>query len=145
MLSPDDLNLDPAFSFNAELPDVPKDHAATLAVGLPRTASPNALLTTTGGWKVEIPAGNIPNNTYHPDRAPTPSASEQVMDIGSPTVKTDNSDTIQKSLAAAGPGRRAAPRCRRPPSVHARRLGLLGLVGGHLPRLLRRRPRRTWA
>ena len=146
VLSPDDMNLDPAFSFNAELPDVPKDHAATLQSACPKDGFPNALLTTTGGWKVEIPAGNISSSTYPTLTVPYAQRIEQVMDIGSPTVKTDNSDTIQKSLAAAGPGAQGCTALSDGRRRSTPGLGLLGLVGlGICLGLLRRRPRRTWA
>lgn len=144
VLSPDDMNLDPAFSFNPELPDVPKDHQGTLQSVCPKDGFPNAVLTTSGGWKVEIPPGNISSSTYPTLAVPYAQRIEAVMDTGSPMVKTDNADTIQGALSAAGPGAHGCTALsdgRRRPTPGA---GLLGLAGlGIALGLLRRRPQRS--
>lgn len=140
VLSPDDMNLDPAFSFNAELPDVQKDHSATLQSVCPKDGFPNAVLTTASGWKVEIPATS--GNTYPTLAVPYAQRVEQIMDTGQPKVTLDNSDTIQKSLAAAGPGAHGCTALsdgRRRPAAGTGLLGLMGLGIGLL--LVRRRPR----
>lgn len=140
VLSPDDMNLDPAFSFNPELPDVAKDHAATLQSACPKDGFPNAVLTTTSGWKIEIP----PSSTYPTLSVPYAQRIEQLMDTGSPVIKTDNTDNIQKSISAAGPGAHgctalADGRRRSVPGA-----GMMGLFGfGIALGLLRRRPQRS--
>ena len=142
VLSPDDMNLDPAFSFNAELPDVPKDHQATLQSVCAKDGFPNALLTTSSGWKVEIPAASANVNSYPTLSIPYAQRVEQLMDTGMPQVTLDNSDTIQKSLAAAGPGAQGCTALsdgRRRPTAGAGLMGLMGLGIGLL--LMRRRPR----
>ncbi|HRI51384.1 MAG TPA: DUF2330 domain-containing protein [Pseudomonadota bacterium] len=142
VLSPDDMNLDPAFSFNAELPDVPKDHQATLQSACPKDGFPSAVLTTSGGWKVEIPAASANMNSYPTLSIPYAQRVEQLMDTGMPKVTVDNADTIQKSLAAAGPGAQGCTALsdgRRRPTAGAGLMGLMGLGIGLL--LLRRRPR----
>mgnify|MGYP000920408385 CR=1 FL=1 len=77
VLSPDDMNLDPAFSFNPELPDVPKDHQGTLQSVCPKDGFPNAVLTTASGWKVEIPAAS--GNTYPTLAVPYAQRVEQII------------------------------------------------------------------
>ncbi len=142
VMSPDDMNLDPAFSFNAELPDVPKDHQATLQSVCPKDGFPNAVLTTASGWKVEIPAASSNLNSYPTLGIPYAQRVEQLMDTGAAKVTLDNSDTIQKSLAAAGPGAQGCTALsdgRRRPTAGAGLMGLLSLGIGLL--LLRRRPR----
>lgn len=142
VLSPDDMNLDPAFSFNPELPDVPKDHQATLQSACAKDGFPNAVLTTSSGWKVEIPAASASANSYPTLSIPYAQRVEQLMDTGTPKVTLDNSDTIQKSLAAAGPGAQGCTALsdgRRRPTAGAGLMGLVGLGVGLL--LLRRRPR----
>jgi hypothetical protein len=136
VMSPDDMNLDPVFSYNPDLPDVPASHSATLHSICPKDGYPQARLTTDSGWQVDIPGAS--SNTYPTLSVPYAQRIEQVMDTGMPTVKVDNSDTIQKSLAAAGAGGHGCTSVadgRRQPGA-----GLFGLLAmGLCLGLLRRR------
>jgi hypothetical protein len=141
-MSPDDMNLDPVFSFNAELPPVPREHSATLQLACPKDGYPNAVLSTDSGWKVEIPGSS--SNTYPTLSVPYAQRVEQILDVGKPTVKVDNADTIQRTLAGAGPGAQGCTALsdgRRRPVAGTGMLALMGL--GITLGLLRRRPART--
>ena len=140
VMSPDDMNRDPAFSFNRDLPDVPKDHSAQLQSACPKDGFPKAVLTTASGWKVEIENAS----TYPPLSVPYAQRVETLMDTGMATVTVDNSDTIQKSLSAAGPGVQGCTALsdgRRHPTAGTGMLALMGLGIGL--GLLRRRPARS--
>lgn len=140
VMSADDMNLDPVFSFNAELPDVPKDHSAQLQQACPKDGFPNAVLTTSSGWKVEVPNAS----TYPTLTVPYAQRVEQILDTGMPKVTVDNSDTIQKALPGAGPGAQGCTALsdgRRHPTAGTGLLALMGLGIGL--GLMRRRPARS--
>jgi Uncharacterized protein conserved in bacteria (DUF2330) len=94
-LSPEDMNRDPAFSFNPTLPQVSRDHTATLKVscglGGDFSTSP-ATLTTEQGWTY-----SLPNRQAAPNVGTGPGALriETLADEGGPLVILDN----QKSIA----------------------------------------------
>jgi hypothetical protein len=139
VMSPDDMNLDPVFSFNPDLPTVPKDHSAQLQQACPKDGFPNAVLTTSSGWKVEIPSANTRTNTYPTLTVPYAQRLERLLDVGMAEVATDNTDTIQKTLASAGPGAHGCTALsdgRRRPGT-----GMLGFLGLGLGLLLLRRRR----
>jgi hypothetical protein len=140
VMAPDDMNLDPVFSFNPDLPPVPKDHSATLYQACPKDGYPQAQVTTESGWKVSLPGGS--SGVYPTLAVPYAQRIQTLMDTGAPTVTVDNSNTIQSSLAAAGPGAQGCTSLsdgrRRPgPGLFGLALLSLGLV------LLRRRQLRS--
>ncbi len=68
-ISPEDMNLDPVFSFNKDLPDVAHEHQATLTyycgvLGSDDPARTPARLVTEQGWSVDYPNGT--GNTQPP-------------------------------------------------------------------------------
>jgi MYXO-CTERM domain-containing protein len=94
-LSPEDMTDDPVFSFNASLPDVAKDHQATLTyhcgLGSQNQAATPATLVTEQGWTREFPGG-----TGGPAVVPAPPVGlharrlEILSEDRSPQVITDN-------------------------------------------------------
>jgi MYXO-CTERM domain-containing protein len=133
-LSPEDMTLDPVFSFNPDLPDVDNVHQATLTYycGYGATAndqsSTPARLVTEQGWSRDFPNGTGPQN---PPQVTGASYSRQIQTLresGPPEVVTDNPPSSGCACAmSASDGARGAG-------------GLLALAGLALAR--RRRQRR---
>jgi hypothetical protein len=139
VLSPEDMNLDPAFSFNRELPDVSNIHNATLLAACADQDRDFAELSTTP-FKRRLTADESSKDQLVPLPAPYSQRIEQLADTGAPVVKTDNTETIQSTLADAskalgGGGCTTAERCL--PSG----AGPLALLGGAVAAVLLRRRR----
>jgi MYXO-CTERM domain-containing protein len=92
-LSPEDMTRDPVFSFNPSLPEVSRDHTATLRIdcglGGDISTSP-ATLTTEQGWVSQLPN----RNTTAPGKGPSALRIETLAEEGSPLVILDNGKTI---------------------------------------------------
>ncbi|MFO0574411.1 MAG: DUF2330 domain-containing protein [Polyangia bacterium] len=143
VLSPEDMNLDPAFSFNRELPDVSNIHNATLSAACPDQDREFAELLT-GTFTRRLTADESSKDQLQPLPAPYSQRIEQLADTGSPAVKTDNTEAIKGTLAEAskalGGGGCTATERRRPSGS-----GPLALLGGVVAAVLlrRRRPQRA--
>jgi MYXO-CTERM domain-containing protein len=93
-LSPEDMTLDPVFSFNPTLPDVAKDHQATLTYycGLSqndRLTAP-AQLVTEQGWTRSFPSGTGTAVVPPPATGLTVRRIEILGEEGPPNVVMDN-------------------------------------------------------
>jgi hypothetical protein len=91
-ISPIDMNMDPVFSENPDLPEVSLIHSATLTY--PCGGDP--WLHTGQGFEIQYPDGAAPTASGLPPSLRL----ETLREEGAPTVITDNSDAI---VAAAGP------------------------------------------
>jgi hypothetical protein len=104
-LSPEDMNRDPVFSFNPSLPDVSRDHTATLRIdcGLFGDISTSpATLTTEQGWVFQLPnRGTSGGTTTVQADGPGSLRIETLAEEGAPTVLVDNG---KKIAAATGCG-----------------------------------------
>ncbi|MDP1829597.1 MAG: DUF2330 domain-containing protein [Archangium sp.] len=96
-LSPEDMTRDPVFSFNPSLPEVSRDHTATLRIdcglGGDISTSP-ATLTTEQGWVFQLPN----RNTTPPGKGPNALRIETLAEEGSPLVILDNGKTIADKM-----------------------------------------------
>ena len=92
-LSPEDMTRDPVFSFNPSLPEVSRDHTATLRIdcglGGDISTSP-ATLTTEQGWVSQLPN----RNASAPGKGPSALRIETLAEEGNPLVILDNGKTI---------------------------------------------------
>ncbi len=99
-LSPEDMTRDPVFSFNPTLPDVARDHTATLTISCNIfTSYSNAprTLTTEQGWSRTINATPL-----DPNKGPSSFRIETLSEEGAPKVLTDNSKLIDPNPAGCG-------------------------------------------
>jgi uncharacterized protein (TIGR03382 family) len=99
-LSPQDMTRDPVFSFNADLPDVSRDHTATLTVecnAFTDFAHASRSLVTEQGWQV-------PSSGAAPDLSKGPGALriETLPEEGKAQVLTDNSALISSLTRGCG-------------------------------------------
>ena len=109
-LSPLDMNKDPAFSFNASLPNVSNVHEASLtyycgAGSADRSTTP-ALLVTEQGWSRYFENGTGPNVLPAPPIGLAVRRLEVLREEGAPEVVTDNppsSEGCACSLAQSNP------------------------------------------
>ncbi len=106
-LSPEDMNKDPVFSFNASLPDYGNVHQATLTYhcgffGQNNAATTPATLKTADGWVVSYPNGT--GTSFSPPNLPASSQIQTVGEEGPPDVVTNNAEVIQNSLGQSGSG-----------------------------------------
>ena len=99
VLSPEDMNLDPAFSFNRELPDVSNVPSATLAAVCPDQGRDFAELSIQGGPTRKLTDDEIAKDQLQPLAVPYSQRIEQLSDTGAPTVKTDNGPAISGAIA----------------------------------------------
>ena len=90
-LSPADMTRDPVFSFNATLPDVPREHTAKLKMGCG-----SSTLVTEQGVELQVVGQQL-------SRKATPKALriETVLEEGAPTVMTDNASVIVEAYKPA--------------------------------------------
>jgi len=90
-LSPADMTRDPVFSFNATLPDVPREHTAKLKMGCG-----SSTLVTEQGVELQVVGQQL-------SRKATPKALriETVLEEGAPTVMTDNASAIVEAYKPA--------------------------------------------
>lgn len=102
VLSPEDMNLDPVFSYNASLPNIGNQHNATLVQVCKRTDVDRATLTTGDGWKLYMTEEEDKNNAYKPLDLPYARVIEQLQDTGAAVIKVDNTAAIRGAVDAAG-------------------------------------------
>jgi MYXO-CTERM domain-containing protein len=94
-MSPIDMNLDPVFSSNRDLPEVPLLHSATLTT--PCTGEP--WLSTDGGFEAQYPGGLPPSRVL-----PAALRVELVRDAGQPELVQDNREVIATALGPVSHG-----------------------------------------
>ena len=98
-LSPKDMTLDPVFSSNSDLPDVPLVHSATLTT--PCSGQP--WLATDAGFEVQYDNGLAPNLNL-----PAALRVELIRDSGQPELVQDNAAAIAAALGPVDHGRSSA-------------------------------------
>ena len=94
-LSPEDMNLDPVFSFNPDLPDVSNVHEANLTYhcGAFQQNDPSttpAVLVTEQGWQRDFPDGTGQQNPTPPTGYAYSRQIQVLREAGQPEVVTDN-------------------------------------------------------
>ncbi|MSP58992.1 MAG: DUF2330 domain-containing protein [Myxococcales bacterium] len=104
-LSPEDMNRDPVFSFNSDLPGVPNVHEATLTYecGLFGSNDQNATyawLKTADGFVITYPSGTGGGSSAKP--TPASRRIEILREAGVPEVLTDNTGEITGALGGGG-------------------------------------------
>jgi hypothetical protein len=104
-LSPEDMNKDPVFSYNPDLPGWSNVHEGTLTyhcglLGNGNQASTPATLRTASGWVVSYPYGITTVTAV--SGLPASERIEILREQGAPEVVTDNSSTIDHSLGSNG-------------------------------------------
>lgn len=90
-LSPEDMNTDPVFSFNASLPDVPLLRSAFLQANCSSPSRPT--LVTAQGWR-RTATGSSPA----PGTGPVARRIEVLSEEGPPTVTADNDLAIDRQF-----------------------------------------------
>jgi hypothetical protein len=104
-ISPEDMNKDPVFSYNAGLPDYPNVHEGTLTyhcglLGNGNQANTPATLRTSNGWVLSYPYGVATVTTI--DTLPASERIEILREEGNPEVVTDNTPKINGQLGSSG-------------------------------------------
>ncbi len=105
-LSPEDMNLDPVFSENPDLPDVSSQHGATLTV----PAVGDAWLRTEQGREEQWVSSLPPNKIW-----PAAERVERLREAGDPDVVVDNGATIATKLGPVDHGQATCPAPQSPP------------------------------
>ena len=100
-ISPQDMNKDPVFSYNATLPDVLNIHKGTLTYqcglfGDRGVANTPATLRTEAGWIVSFPYGT--SSPAVGANLPGAQRTEILREEGAPEVVTDNASLISETL-----------------------------------------------
>jgi len=95
-ISPEDMNLDPVFSSNPDLPEVSLIHSATLTY----PCSGDPWLSTGDGFEVQYRGGVAP---YYAS-LPATLRLETLREAGAPQVEIDNTDTIKAQLGPVSHG-----------------------------------------
>jgi hypothetical protein len=112
-LSPEDMNKDPAFSYNPELQKVDFVHAATMTYHCFDTTTSQvntpAVLTTEQGWVVNYPRGTAGGPSIDLSTLPAAVRYEVLPEEGAPQVTHNNQDKINQivgpsSTCAIAPG-----------------------------------------
>ncbi|HJZ89159.1 MAG TPA: DUF2330 domain-containing protein [Polyangia bacterium] len=107
-LSPEDMNKDPVFSYNAGLPDYKNVHDATLTyhcgmlVPSANASTTPATLLTEQGWVVEFPGGVGSGSIAASWGLPGSWRIEILREEGGPEVVTDNTSRIRDALGTGG-------------------------------------------
>ncbi len=99
-LSPEDMTRDPVFSFNPALPEVSRDHTATLTIScniFTSYANAPRTLTTEQGWSRPINATPL-----NPNKSPSSFRIETLSEEGPPKVLTDNTSLIDDKPPGCG-------------------------------------------
>ena len=94
-LSPEDMNADPVFSFNASLPDVSNIHRGVLDL---KCDSAGGVLTTATGFVQNLTPDELRLNAYKAVNAPASLRRETLLDTGMPTVLADNTQATKDAL-----------------------------------------------
>jgi hypothetical protein len=104
-LSPENMDADPVFSYNPDLPDISNTHTGTLTYHCATTDSDQgntpATLVTEQGYTVYYGngTGELYGDTVLPSGAPASSRIEILHEEGAPQTYRDNQQTIEGSLA----------------------------------------------
>lgn len=99
-LSPEDMNADPVFSENPDLPDVPLLHNATVTI--PCEGTP--WLSTDQGFELQYPLNAPPRPSL-----PASLHVETLREAGPPQIDTDNRAAIASALGPVDHGSGTAP------------------------------------
>jgi hypothetical protein len=111
-LSPEDMNKDPVFSYNPDLPAVDFIHAATLTYhcfdNTTSQVNTPAVLNTEQGWVINYPRGTAAGPSIDLNTLPAALRYEVLPEEGAPQVTSNNQDKINqivgpKSLCAVAP------------------------------------------
>ncbi len=90
-ISPADMNKDPAFSFNPDLPNVSNVHTATMNVTCNRSGQEtSALLTTEQGWDLPYPQGRFSPVGVDRSKLPASLLIEVLREEGAPENVVNN-------------------------------------------------------
>ena len=104
-LSPEDMNKDPVFSYNAGLASVSNVHTGALAYhcddGDRGISNTSATLVTEEGWVIQYPSGTGVAFSAPPG-LPASQRIEVLSEEGAPTVVTNNAGVIPKRLGMGG-------------------------------------------
>lgn len=95
-LSPEDMNVDPVFSQNPDLPEVPLLHTAQLTY----PCEGDAWLATESGTKAQFVSGVLRTSTALPGALRI----ETLREAGAPQVVTDHAAAIKASLGSVSEG-----------------------------------------
>ena len=109
-LSPEDMNSDPVFSYNASLPNVSNVHTATwtyhcgMLTSSANAAATSSTLVTEQGWRIQFPNGAGTQTSYRPPAPGLPGSLriEVLAEEGAPKVVVDNSGVIAGALGEGG-------------------------------------------
>jgi hypothetical protein len=118
-LSPEDMNLDPVFSENPDLPDVARQHNATLTV----PCSGDAWLRTDTGLEEQWVSSLPPNKSW-----PGAAKIERLREGGAPDVITDNTAVIAGKLGSVDHGHDSSSGCEVQRRIPSGALGTFALV-----------------
>ena len=90
-ISPADMNKDPAFSFNPELPNLSNVHTATMNVTCNRSGQEtSAVLTTEQGWDLPYPEGRFSSVGVDRSKLPASLLIEVLREEGAPENVVNN-------------------------------------------------------
>lgn len=110
-VSPQDMNEDPAFSFNRSLPDVVAAHRATMRVtcdaSSPDGQGPSTLVTEQG-WLVSYPGGSLRPASVSLASLPPALRIEILREEGPPEVVSDFSSAIDATAVSQSTPKRVA-------------------------------------
>ncbi len=103
-LSPDEMNRDPVFSYNPDLPDVSNVHTANLVLQCTLDDDGRlrwfGQLITEQGWVIEVPDG-IAGGVWPDIDMPASAATQILREEGLPTTVRNNRDSITSAIGAA--------------------------------------------
>lgn len=103
-ISPRDMNKDPAFSFNASLPDVSNEHRAKMHVSCNGSGSEtSAQLTTEQGFVIPFSRGRFSPPDVDARSLPSSLRIEVLREEGAPEVFLDNAPIITPASAVSTP------------------------------------------
>jgi hypothetical protein len=104
-ISPEDMNKDPVFSYNPELPEWSNVHDGTLTyhcglLGNGNQANTPATLRTASGWVLSFPYGATGTQTAV-SSLPASERIEILREVGRPEIVADNTSKIDHSLGSS--------------------------------------------
>lgn len=105
-LSPEDMNKDPVFSYNASLSDYPNLHEATLTYNCSGPFSKemysSASLETASGFRRLFSVEEADSRRWTPIAAPFSQQIQTLREVGEPEVLVDNTSRIRDVLGTGG-------------------------------------------
>lgn len=105
-LSPEDMNRDPAFSYNPGLPSYSNDHVATLTYHcggfFSQQRYTSATLELASGLRRQFSIDQVNNAEYSAVDAPYSEQIQLLREVGDPEVVVDNSELIRRALGMGG-------------------------------------------